>query len=129
MRRLLPVLIGVLSVASFLPALGGQFLTWDDDFNFLMPLAWGAAAAALVFALHPLRVESVAWITERRDVLSGFFFLTAVLAYLRGVEAGGGIEAAGSHLERAAALRPGDESTRGLLARFRADPERPVRLR
>ncbi|MGH7415597.1 MAG: hypothetical protein ACREKJ_15480, partial [Candidatus Rokuibacteriota bacterium] len=163
-------------MACFLPALGGQFLTWDDDFNFLgnesyrglgwpqvrwafsnvrmghyipltwlsfsgnyaaggmnpwgyhlvnlilhaanavafyliarrllaaardggrqdaraeMPLAWGAAAAALVFALHPLRVESVAWITERRDVLSGFFFLTAVLAYLRGVEAGRGIE-------------------------------------
>src|SRR6185295_2323682 len=48
---------------------------------------WGAATAALVFAVHPLRVESVAWVTERRDVLSGFFFLTAVLAYLRAVEA------------------------------------------
>jgi Tfp pilus assembly protein PilF len=47
---------------------------------------WGAVAAALVFAVHPLRVESVAWITERRDVLSGFFFLTAILAYLRAVE-------------------------------------------
>jgi Flp pilus assembly protein TadD len=56
-------------------------------------LAWGAAAAALVFALHPLRVESVAWITERRDVLSGFFFLAAVLAYLRGIETGDRIEA------------------------------------
>jgi hypothetical protein len=42
----------------------------------------GAAAAALFFALHPLRVESVAWITERRDVLSGFFFLLTLLAYL-----------------------------------------------
>jgi len=41
------------------------------------------AAAALFFAVHPLRVESVAWVTERRDVLSGFFFLAAVLAYLR----------------------------------------------
>ena len=55
-------------------------------------LVAGAAAAALVFALHPLRVESVAWITERRDVLSGLFFLAAILAYLRGVEAGEGIE-------------------------------------
>jgi len=43
----------------------------------------GAAAAALFFALHPLRVESVAWVTERRDVLSAFFFLLAALGYLR----------------------------------------------
>jgi protein O-mannosyl-transferase len=47
---------------------------------------WGGAAAAALFALHPLRVESVAWITERRDVLSGLFYLLAVLAYLRAVE-------------------------------------------
>ncbi len=176
MRRLLPIAIGILSVVAFLPALGGEFLTWDDDVNFLtnesyrglgwsqirwafsnvrmghyIPLTWlslsgnyvaggmspwgyhlvsllvhaanailfylvarrllaaardggrqaahrdalpvvGAATAALVFALHPLRVESVAWITERRDVLSGLFFLAAILAYLRGVEAGQGIE-------------------------------------
>jgi len=169
-RRLLPVLIGVLSFLAFLPALGGQFLTWDDDVNLLtnesyrglgwtqirwafsnvrmghyIPLtwlgfsasyvasgmdpwgyhlvnlilhavnaatfylvarrllaaardggrqdgrgeavvAWGAATAALVFSLHPLRVESVAWVTERRDVQSGLFFLAAVLAYLRSVE-------------------------------------------
>jgi protein O-mannosyl-transferase len=43
----------------------------------------GAAAAALLFALHPLRVESVAWATERRDVLSGLFFLLTLIAYLR----------------------------------------------
>ncbi len=176
MRRLLPIVIGVLSVVAFLPALGGEFLTWDDDVNFstnesyrglgwaqirwafsnvrmghYIPLTWlslsgsyvaggmnpwgyhlvnllahaanailfylvarrllaaardggrqtahrdallvaGAATAALVFALHPLRVESVAWITERRDVLSGLFFLAAILAYLRGVEAGQDIE-------------------------------------
>lgn len=42
-----------------------------------------AALAAIVFALHPLRVESVAWATERRDVLSGVFFLTALYVYLR----------------------------------------------
>src|SRR5262249_29454782 len=47
----------------------------------------GAALTALVFATHPLRVESVAWVTERRDVLSGLFFLLAVLAYLRDAEA------------------------------------------
>ena len=43
----------------------------------------GAAFGALVFAIHPLRVESVAWATARRDVLSGMFLLLAVLAYLR----------------------------------------------
>jgi protein O-mannosyl-transferase len=42
-----------------------------------------AAFAALFFALHPLRVESVAWVTERRDVLSLFFMLSSILAYLR----------------------------------------------
>src|SRR5438094_7041578 len=42
-------------------------------------LAVSAAFAALVFAIHPLRVESVAWATERRDVLSGLFYLSAVL--------------------------------------------------
>ncbi|MFQ5883071.1 MAG: tetratricopeptide repeat protein [Candidatus Methylomirabilales bacterium] len=48
-------------------------------------LALRAAAgfAALVFAIHPLRVESVAWATERRDVLSGLFFLLTLLCYLR----------------------------------------------
>lgn len=45
--------------------------------------AW-AAWAALAFSIHPLRVESVAWITERRDVLSGFFYLSSVLLYIRG---------------------------------------------
>jgi tetratricopeptide (TPR) repeat protein len=42
----------------------------------------GAGVAALLFGLHPLRVESVAWATERRDVLSGLFFLLTVLAYV-----------------------------------------------
>jgi hypothetical protein len=42
-----------------------------------------ATLAAILFAIHPLRVESVAWATERKDVLSLFFGLLAVLAYLR----------------------------------------------
>ena len=48
-------------------------------------LKLAAGFSALVFALHPLRVESVAWATERRDVLSGFFLLLTVLSYLKGV--------------------------------------------
>jgi protein O-mannosyl-transferase len=46
-------------------------------------LALGAAIAALFFSVHPLRVESVVWITERRDLLAGLFSMLAVLAYLR----------------------------------------------
>lgn len=45
----------------------------------------GALIAALFWAIHPMRVESVAWVNERRDVLSGFFFLLAILTYLKGV--------------------------------------------
>lgn len=44
-----------------------------------------AAAVALLFALHPLRVESVAWISERKDVLSGVFFLLTLLWYVKAV--------------------------------------------
>ena len=49
----------------------------------------GAAATALFFGVHPLRVESVAWATERRDVLAGWFFLLTVLLYLASLEARG----------------------------------------
>jgi cytochrome c-type biogenesis protein CcmH/NrfG len=49
----------------------------------------GAAVAALLFAIHPLRVESVAWVTERRDVLAGVFYLGAVLVHVRGAVRGG----------------------------------------
>jgi tetratricopeptide (TPR) repeat protein len=49
-------------------------------------LSAGALVAAFAFGIHPLRVESVAWVTERRDVLSGLFYLLAVWAYLRYVE-------------------------------------------
>src|SRR5213593_2360972 len=49
-------------------------------------LAVSAGFAALVFAIHPLRAESVAWVTERRDVLSGLFYLSAILVYLRACE-------------------------------------------
>jgi len=48
-------------------------------------LGCGAALAALLFAVHPLRVESVASATERRDVLSGLFYVLALLCYLKAV--------------------------------------------
>lgn len=45
-------------------------------------LRLGGAFAALVFSLHPLRVEAVAWASGRENVVSGFFFMLAVLCYL-----------------------------------------------
>jgi Flp pilus assembly protein TadD len=44
-----------------------------------------AAAVAALFAVHPLHVESVAWVAERKDVLSAVFFFVTVLAYVRWV--------------------------------------------
>jgi hypothetical protein len=61
-----------------------------------------AVFAALVWALHPLRVESVAWVSERRDVLSGALILGCLLAWVRGAEAGE--DARGESWRRAAFL-------------------------
>jgi tetratricopeptide (TPR) repeat protein len=43
---------------------------------------WRSALVAAVFAIHPLRVESVAWVAERKDVLSGVFFMLTLGAYV-----------------------------------------------
>ena len=43
---------------------------------------WPSALVAALFALHPLRVESVAWVAERKDVLSGLFFMLTLAAYV-----------------------------------------------
>jgi Flp pilus assembly protein TadD len=44
---------------------------------------WESAFAAALFAVHPLHVESVAWVTERKDVLSGLFWFLSLTAYVR----------------------------------------------
>src|SRR5881396_2782205 len=165
-HAVIPLVIAFSTFAAFLPTLQNQFVSWDDDKNFLenphyrglgwtqlrwmwtthlghyIPLTWmtlgldyllwgmnplgyhltnlllhaanavvfffvvrriltlallgaserglalavSAGFAALVFAIHPLRVESVAWATERRDVLSGLFYLLTILVYLRACE-------------------------------------------
>jgi len=164
-QALSPLALGLLfalACAPFLPALGNEFVDWDDRQNFVdnphyrgfapanlawmfsaihlghyMPLTWlssaldytlfgmnpvgyhltnlllhglvavllaqliaelleraapsvsarargqCAFAGALLYAVHPLRVESVAWATERRDVLSGALLLLSILAYVR----------------------------------------------
>jgi protein O-mannosyl-transferase len=49
----------------------------------LTSAAWRSAAVAALFALHPLHVESVAWVSERKDLFSTTFFLAALLVYVR----------------------------------------------
>jgi len=49
---------------------------------------WPAAFVAALFAIHPLRAESVVWISERKDVLSGLFFMLTLWAYTRYVRLG-----------------------------------------
>jgi tetratricopeptide (TPR) repeat protein len=55
-------------------------------FNKMTHQLWPAALIAALFAIHPTHVESVAWVAERKDVLSGFFFLLSIGAYLRFIE-------------------------------------------
>lgn len=52
----------------------------NDKSSWFLPLA--SAFAALLFSIHPLRVESVAWATERRDVLCGLFYIASLLSYI-----------------------------------------------
>jgi tetratricopeptide (TPR) repeat protein len=50
-------------------------------FNFMTGARWRSAIVAGLFAFHPLRVESVSWLAERKDVLCGMFFLLTLLSY------------------------------------------------
>ncbi|MGA2243229.1 MAG: tetratricopeptide repeat protein [Verrucomicrobiota bacterium] len=57
--------------------------------------AWRSALVAALFALHPLRVESVAWISERKDVLSGFFMMLTLWAWVKYAQGAGNREPGG----------------------------------
>ena len=70
-------------VVNVLLHLANTLLLWHLVRRLAVPGAWVVAA---VFAVHPLHVESVAWVIERKDVLSGLFYLAAVLAWMRFVE-------------------------------------------
>jgi tetratricopeptide (TPR) repeat protein len=70
--NLLLHIINCLLVFALMYGLSGKYLT--------------SMLVALLFAVHPLRVESVAWIAERKDVLSAFFYFLSLLSYLRYVK-------------------------------------------
>ena len=55
-------------------------------FRRMTGMVWRSAVVAALFALHPLHVESVAWLAERKDLLSAFFWLLCVWAYVLYVE-------------------------------------------
>jgi protein O-mannosyl-transferase len=76
------------AAAVLLAFVARRLLAAASDFS-PSSLAIGSAVAALFFGIHPLRVETVAWVTERRGVLSGALFLASVLLYLEGTAAHG----------------------------------------
>ena len=64
----------------FLHVMSALMLFWI--FNRMTGAVWRSAFVAAVFAVHPLRVESVAWIAERKDVLSAFFWMLTLCLYV-----------------------------------------------
>ncbi|MFZ4396994.1 MAG: tetratricopeptide repeat protein [Kiritimatiellia bacterium] len=60
---------------------------------------WPSALVAALFGIHPLHVESVAWVSERKDVLSAFFGLATLLAYARYVCRRGGVRCPASGVQ------------------------------
>lgn len=81
-------LFGVNSAASHLVNAAFHAINMALFFWFaaaLTGLLWPSLWAALLLGLHPLRIESVAWVTERKDVLSVFFLLLSLCVYVRWV--------------------------------------------
>ena len=73
----LHAMVAVLVFLVFTKLIGQQEKTKGERLFYI------AAVAALLFAIHPLRVESVVWITERRDLLSGLFYLLTIYFFLK----------------------------------------------
>ena len=67
----------------------------------LTQTVWRSALVAALFGLHPLHVQSVAWVSERKDLLSGFFMMLTLWAYVRYAQrvAGGKWQVAGWQVE------------------------------
>lgn len=74
-------------VVNVLLHIGCALLLWRLLIKLKMPSIWAWVAAA-IFALHPVQVESVAWVTERKNVLSCLFYLLSANCYLRFMQTG-----------------------------------------
>jgi len=72
---------------------------------------WRSGLVAGIFALHPLRVESVAWVAERKDLLAGLFFLLTLWLYAKYVRESGNRKSAEAKTEARKAERPGARRT------------------
>ncbi len=81
------VIARLLLTSALHPSNGDTTAPVDQSPTSRTDIAVAAAFAALVFAVHPLRVESVAWVTERRDALSELFALLSLWCYLRATAA------------------------------------------
>jgi tetratricopeptide (TPR) repeat protein len=79
---------------------------------------WRSAFVAAVFAIHPLRVESVAWVAERKDVLSAFFFMLTLGAYVRYVQRRSKVEGRESRARVVPALDPLVRRSEAKMARL-----------
>ena len=82
---------------------------------------WPSFFVAALFAWHPIHVESVAWVSERKDVLSAFFWLLTMAAYLRYVQ--------NRTWQRYCLVIPGLARKRGPRSNVRSRPAAPARRR
>ena len=75
---------------------------------------WRSAFVAAVFAIHPLRVESVAWVAERKDVLSGVFFMLTIGAYARYAQRRSRVESSSPRSAASGSREPGAQAVSAL---------------
>ncbi len=77
------VVVLIISLVRHFHGVEQRNFSFEKSRSFYLKAAVAGSVTGLLFGLHPLHVESVAWVTERKDVLYSFFFLLSLLFYLR----------------------------------------------